>query len=108
MNNFTYLLDAAKGDKPVVINAKTLVAYFIKAKDIAAKSTQIGGDQAARLNLLMNDVVDSIPQMFRVMAAPPEYLVGRGPDLEFVVTARMLSKERAEQIASLLNKDEYA
>lgn len=104
MNNFSCLLDAAKLNQNVKVDANSLVALFLKAKDIAHKSTQIGGDQAARLDILINDVVDSIPQMFRVMSAPPEYHIGRGPDLEFVVTAKTLSKDRAEQIVSLLNK----
>lgn len=103
INPMTYLLDAAQKHQMVQVDASALVKYLTKAKEIADKSTQIGGDQAARLTYLMQDLVDSIPQMFRVMAQPPEYLVGIGPDLEFVVTARTLSQKRAEQIANLLN-----
>lgn len=102
-NPLTYLLDAASKNQTVKVDAKILVNYLTKAKDIAEKATNIGGDQAARLNHLMQDLIDSIPQMFRVLAAPPEYHVGIGPDIEFVVTAKTLSKERAEQIANLLN-----
>lgn len=43
---------------------------------------------------------------YQVKVDAPDYLVGYGPDNEFVVVARMLSKGRAEQIARLLNKDE--
>jgi len=99
----TYLLDAANRKQMIQVDASTLVKYLTKAKEIADKATNIGGDQAARLNYLMEDVVNSIPQMFRVMADPPDYLVGIGPDHEFTVTARTLSKERAKQIANLLN-----
>jgi hypothetical protein len=101
--NTKNLLDAAKNHKMVKVDAESLVAYFLKAKDIAEKSTQIGGDQAARLGHLMNDVVESIEEEFRVISDPPDYLIGTGPDNEFIVTARTLSKERAEQIAGLLN-----
>lgn len=41
-----------------------------------------------------------------VQTDPPNYLVGHGSELEFIVIARMYSKTRAEQIARLLNQDE--
>jgi hypothetical protein len=35
----------------------------------------------------------------------PDYLIGHGPDDEFIVIARTLSLSRAFQITHLLNKD---
>jgi hypothetical protein len=41
---------------------------------------------------------------FRVYCGPPDYLIGYGPDDEFVVAAKTLSPIRAEQIARLLGQ----
>ena len=43
---------------------------------------------------------------YKVQVDPPDYLIGYGPEFEFVVIAKTYSKVRAEQITRLLNKDE--
>lgn len=55
------------------------------------------------ISCMVNGVVE---YRYRVLADPPFYLVGRGSQYEFVTVAKTLARDRADQIAELLNQAE--
>ena len=90
---------------------------LVKSSSIAGihkAAKKFADDKPYRAEFFSNDdiyepfQVDYIDEgLYRVVESPPEYHIGYGlNDRELIVAATSLHKERAEQIARLLNQDE--